>query len=480
MLIPMIQALTDRNAVKYAELFGAPDVTTQEMRTAIWSWFEAYFASEEDADKKTDPCMRMAYTIIHKLDKGAFAEYHAVVLDKEKTAKGAWLDRCLSRLDRARHELLQWMLVGGEAYIKPVPETDPDGVTIFRPQVIRRDAVTILARAPDGRVTSIGSVERAAAGNRWYTLAETRSVDAAGWLTLTNKLFMSNTQDVLGRQVPLTALEQYAALPDRYTYARPVGSLGLAVLRTPIVNCVDGSADAVSIYAPAMGLIRNIDRNEKLLNQEFELGRHRIIAPSEMLRTDKKGERHFEDSIFESCGTAYTETQRNAGLTVFSPALRDEAYERRQQAYLRAIENQIGMKRGMLSDAQEVERTAFEVASTAGDYNLSLIDLQRAWFDGVRDYLQLCDRLGQLYKYCDDSVWDVHEQLSITWGNGVLYDPDKQWQEDCEMVRLGYLKAEIALARKYDMPWETEADLAAVRAKYMPSANDLTETERLR
>lgn len=478
MLMPMVQALTDRNVTSYAEMFGAPDVTTQAMRTAIQSWFEAYFTAEQS--KHEDPCMRIPYTIIHKLDKGTFAEYHAAVLDKEKTAKGEWMDCCLSRLDRARHELLQWMLVGGEAYIKPVPETGPDGITIFRPQIIRRDAVTILARTSDGRITSIGSAERTAAGNRWYTLAETRTVDAAGWLTITNKLYMSHTRDVLGRQVPLTSLEQYAALPAQYTYTRPVGSLGMAVLRTPIVNCVDGSADAVSIYAPAMGLIHNIDRNELLLDKEFELGRHRIIAPGEMLKTGKKGDRRLEDSIFESCGTAYTEAQRNAGLTVFSPALRDEAYERRQQAYLRAIENQIGMKRGMLSDAQEVERTAFEVASTAGDYNLSLIDLQRAWFDGVRDYLQLCDRLGQLYKYCDESVWDVREQLSITWGNGVLYAPDKQWQEDCEMVRLGYLKPEIALARKYDMPWETEADLAAVRAKYMPSANEMTETERLR
>ena len=89
---------------------------------------------------------------------------------------------------------------------------------------------------------------------------------------------------------------------------------------------------------------------------------------------------------------------------------------------------------------------------------LSLIHiyLQSVWFDGVRDYLRICDSLGQMYRYCDQSAWDVTEQLAITWGNGVLYDPDKEWQQECELVRLGYLRPEIALGHRYDMPCETE------------------------
>ena len=261
-----------------------------------------------------------------------------------------------------------------------------------------------------------------------------------------------------------------------------MGGLGLAVLRVPLVNCVDGSADAVSIYEPAMQVIQNIDRMEYLHGREFELGRHRIVAPGEMLRSGPDGERRLEDSVFENIGPAFTNDQQRAGLTVFSPALRQEAYEARAQEYLRTVENLIGLKRGLLSDAQEVEKTAFEIASTAGDYNLSLQDLQSVWFDGVRDYLRICDSLGQMYRYCDQSAWDVTEQLAITWGNGVLYDPDKEWQQECELVRMGYLRPEIALGHRYDMPCETEEDWKAIREKYMPDANaePLNEVERLR
>ena len=64
--------------------------------------------------------------------------------------------------------------------------------------------------------------------------------------------------------MPLKALARYDGLPEEYTYPEPIGGLGMAWLKTPLENCVDGSRDGVSIYAPAVGLIHNIDRNEAL------------------------------------------------------------------------------------------------------------------------------------------------------------------------------------------------------------------------
>ena len=260
MLIEALKALTDNSVISTAQGFGSPDVTTSAMRAAIKEWFGIYFRQE--AGDKKDPCTRLAYTIVHKLDKGVFAEYKSDILDKEKTSKGAWMDANLSLLDLAKSDIMQWMLVGGEVYVKPVPRTGPDGKTVFRPQPIRRDRAVILARDGDGHITSIGTAEEMASGGKYYTLLEKRTVDAAGYLTIENKLFESSDRHSLGIRVSLTRLAQYEALPDRYTYPRPVGGLGLAVLRVPLVNCVDGSADAVSIYEPAMQVIQNIDRME--------------------------------------------------------------------------------------------------------------------------------------------------------------------------------------------------------------------------
>ena len=463
----IVKALFDQSVISTDECFGQPDVTSQEMRDAINAWRDTYLKRE--GDKASDPCMRMAYVIVHKLQKGVFAEYSSDILDKEKTAKGKWMDRNLSQLDLIRDSILQWMLIGGECWVKPVPRPGPDGSTIFAPLLVHRTDAVILAREPDGRVTSIVTAEHTARGSQYYTLLERRTVDANGYLTIENKLYASFDRGTLGVRTALSKLDRYAQLPDLYTYPVPVGGVGMTPLRVPLANCVDGSMDAISIYEPAMGLIRNIDQNEKQLNDEFELARHRLIAPAEMLKTGRDGRRTLDDSVF----VALKDIHSDLAPTAFTPQLRDEPYERREQKYLRAIENQIGLKRGMLSDAQEVEKTAFEVASTAGDYNLSLLDLQQVWVDGVREYLTLCDTLGKMYRYCDQSAWDVTEQLAITWGNGVLYDPDRELETDLRLVAAQLLKPEIAVARHFDQPWADEEDLKNVREKYMPAMEEL-------
>ena len=463
----IVKALFDQSVISTDECFGQPDVTSQEMRDAINAWRDTYLKRE--GDKASDPCMRMAYVIVHKLQKGVFAEYSSDILDKEKTAKGKWMDRNLSQLDLIRDSILQWMLIGGECWVKPVPRPGPDGSTIFAPLLVHRTDAVILAREPDGRVTSIVTAEHTARGSQYYTLLERRTVDANGYLTIENKLYASFDRGTLGVRTALSKLDRYAQLPDLYTYPVPVGGVGMTPLRVPLANCVDGSMDAISIYEPAMGLIRNIDQNEKQLNDEFELARHRLIAPAEMLKTGRDGRRTLDDSVF----VALKDIHSDLAPTAFTPQLRDEPYERREQKYLRAIENQIGLKRGMLSDAQEVEKTAFEVASTAGDYNLSLLDLQQVWFDGVREHLTLCVTMGKMYRYCDQSAWDVTEQLAITWGNGVLYDPDGELETDLRLVAAQLLKPEIAVARHFDQPWADEEDLKNVREKYMPAMEEL-------
>ena len=463
----LIRALLDKSIPGLDEAFGGRDVASEEMQTAIKSWIAEYF--NRTPDKDSDPCQRLPYTIVHKLEKGMFAEYDSDLQDKD-SAKGSWMSENLTQLDLAKSTAMQWALIAGEAWIKPVP-FQKDGRTFFRPQVIRRNQAVVMGRDPDGRLTSIGMVEQTAQGGSWYTLVESRTVDAAGFLQMHNKLYRSSGAHLLGAPCALDSLSRYAELSESWAYPKPVGSVGLVPLRTPMANCVDGSLEAVSIYEPAMGLIHNINRNEAQLSREFELGQHRIVAPAEMLRTGDHGERKLDDQVF--VGLQEFRAQGGIGLTAFSPTLRHESYEARKQSYLKSVENVIGMKRGLLSDVQEVEKTAYEIASTAGDYNLSLIDLQRVWFDAVREYLTLCDTLGRMYHYCDDTSWNVREQLSISWGNGVLYDPDKNWSEILQMVQSEMLKPEIALAWKYDLPWETPKDLEAIREKYMPELTDM-------
>ena len=437
------------SAYSYEDAFQAKDCTSQAMRDAVKEWSRLYYQQEPTED--SDPCQRIAYTIVNKLAKTAFGEYTAASTD-------SYAQAVLTSLDAEKKKAMQQALIGGEAWLKPVP--GPRGFTFT---VVRREDALIFGRDSQGRPTDIGTAEYTTEGRSFYTLLERRTVDSRGYLAIRNMLYRSEMQNHLGQRVPLATLVRYEALPEEYTYREPLGGLGLARLKTPLENCVDGSQDGVSVYAPAVGLIHNVDRNEALLNGEFDRGQSRIIASDDLLRRGRDGKRRLEDNIF----VGIDDDPKAVGLTIFSPELREQSFLARKQSYLRAAESIIGLKRGLLSEVEEVERTAKEITSSAGDYNLTIIDFQSMWAEAVREAVRLCGILGRLY-HVPDAHEVTEDAVTIDWGNGILYDEDKTWADYLDMVARGLLKPEIALGWRFGMPTETEADLAKIRAKYMP------------
>lgn len=440
------------NALHKAELleaFGVSDITTPEMERSIQDWFSLYYG---DQIPKEDPCQRIAYTIVNKLTKTTFSEYSATVKDP---LTDPFCDGILSVMDRFKGKIMQTMLIGGEAWIKPFPK---DGS--FDLSIIRRDAVMIFGRDPDGIPTDIGTIEKTTINKHYYTLCE-RRINKDGYLTIRNALYESDHPGTLGHKVSLQTLEKYAMLPDEYTYPEPLG-IGLVYLKVPMENCVDGSTDGCSVYAAAAGLIHNIDHNEWLLGREFDTGQRRLVVSDDMLTAHG-----LVDDVFVGLDGGPEEV----GINSFSPDLREQSYLNRKTEYLRNVENLIGLKRGLLSEVEATERTATEITSSEGDYNLSITDLQTVWTEVVHSTIDLCSKLAKVYGINAGS--HSSDDVVIDYGNGVLFDEEKTWQGYLDMVFRGLLKPEIAVGWRFNMPTETEADREKVRERYMPSADDL-------
>lgn len=428
----------------YQQAFGVWDMTSRAMREAVADWFDLYYRSSADAGR--DPNQRIAYAVVGKLVRTVFAEYQLSVTDPV-------LERFLSPLDTVKKDALQLALVGGECYIKPCPAK-----TGFFYTLIPRDRILIFGRDPRGMPTDVGTAETSCRGGFYYTLLERRRVDEKGLLTLENTLYRSRSKGELGLRVRLDSHPMYAGLPEKYTYEKPVGSVGLIRVKTPMLNCVDGSPDGVSVYAAAAGLIRAIDRNEAQMNGEFDRGQSRIIVSRDML--DKDG---LTDHIF----VGLDEDPERVGIHVFNPELREQSYLNRKQEYLRNVEAVIGLKRGMLSEVNVASRTATEVSASEGEHNLTVMDFQAMWEQAVRETAALCGKLAEIYRL--GRVEDT--SLSIDWGNGVLFDEDKLWQNYLDMVAAGLLRPEIALGWRFNLPAETEEERQKIRERFMPGEN---------
>ena len=454
----LINSLINNTAYSYEDAFRAKDHTSSKMRSAISDWFDLYL--KDEATEEEDPCQRIAYTVVNKLYKTAFSEYSV-------TSEDAFAQGVIESLNHTRRRAMQLALIGGECLLKPMPLNNK-----WRWTAIRRSNMLVFGRDDDGNLTDIGTIERTVQGTAFYTLLERRSVDKKGYLTIRYKLYRSYSEGNLGAPVSLMEVPKYAELMPEYTFRGAIHSVGLVQMRTPMVNCVDGGEDAVSVYAAAAGLIHNINRNEAQLNGEFDRGESRIIASADLLKKTKDGKRAFSGHLF----VGVDEAPEDVGVTIFSPELREKSFLARKTEYLRNVENVIGLKRGLLSEVEAAERTAKEITSSEGDYNLTIIDFQKMWEDAVREAVRICSVLGQLY-HISGAHEVAQEKISFDWGNGVLYDEDKTWADYKGMVAQGILKPEIALGWRFGMPAETPEDLAAIREKYMPSADDYTDEE---
>lgn len=441
------------NIHRFEEAFGEHDRTSRAMQKAIEEWFGLYY--QDGQTQTVDSCQRVPYAIVSKLVRTIFGEYTS-------SARDPFGQKILETLDRQRKKAVQLALVGGECYIKPCPEADGFSFT-----VIPRDNVLIFGRDADGEPTDIGTVERTVSGKYYYTLLERRRVDPMGYLTIENRLFRAQTADALGTEVALEAQPLYAGLAREYTFDLPVGSVGLVRLKTPMVNCVDGSSDGVSIFAAAVGLIRNINENEAQMNGEFRRGESRIITSADMLEQDEFGNRALTEHLF----VGLDEDIDRVGLTVYSPALREQSYLARKQEYLRNVESVVGLKRGMLSDANAEKWTATEITASAGDFNLTVVDLQQMWEEAVGQATTLCVRLAAFYLPGQAVAEDMG--IALDWGNGILYDEDKVWADYVEMTDKGLIKPEVALGWRFNMPTETQEELARIRQRFMPESTAL-------
>ena len=426
----------------YQQAFGAWDRTSKAMEKGIETWFRLYYQS--GADGQTDPCQRIAYCVVSKLVKAIFSEYRAV-------CEAPFYRQLLTQIAQHHRQAMELALVGGESYIKPCIEEAGIRLT-----VIPRNRVLVFGRDPEGELTDIGTVETSTSDRYYYTLLERRTLDEAGCLTIENTLYRSLNAQTLGSRVPLHSLPRYRDLAERYTFSTPLGGLGLVRLRTPMLNCVDGSNEGVSVYAPAVDLIYNIDRNEQQLCGEFERGESRIITSRDLLDENLQ--------LTEQLFVGLDEDPQQVGFHIFAPQLRQQSFLERKQEYLRNVETVIGLKRGMLADVNASQRTATEISASEGEYNLTVLDFQRMWQQALTELLSLCQKLARLYGLGTYPA----PQLQVDWGNGVLFDEDKLWQEYRQMALDGLIAPEVALGWRFNMPAVTEADRAAIRKRYMP------------
>jgi hypothetical protein len=159
------------------EAFGARDGSSDAMQAALGRWFSAYYEGG---------ALQLPFTIVRKLTRAVFSEFR--------------MENDLGKLPH--RAALELALIGGESYLAP---HFGDGRWHWR--VIPRSSILVFARDGEGEPIDVGLTEKRLQGNLWFTLLERRRLDRRGLLTVTNRLFRSNSRGVLGREGAAVVLE---------------------------------------------------------------------------------------------------------------------------------------------------------------------------------------------------------------------------------------------------------------------------------
>ena len=291
------------------------------------------------------------------------------------------------------------------------------------------------------RLTHVAFITTKKVGeNGWYRKFEIHRLTAQG-LIIENKVFYSQTESILGRQVEMSEVEEWAKIspgPLLYKIDRP----DFGYYRNPIPNKVDGSHCGVSIFESAISLIKSADTQFGRLNWEFESGERAIQVDIAAIKKQTMVDGDGREVVNRLSGRLYKGLDQDKLFNEFSPQFRDESIINGLNAMLRRIEFNTCLSYGDLSDVQEVQKTATEmIIAKKRKYNM---------VNAIEQNLKECleDLVFALAFY--NNMTTRKPQLVCSFKDSVLTDEETERKQDMADMAAGIMRPEEYRAKWYN------------------------------
>lgn len=418
---------------------------TDDMSSAIQMWLELYCGNAPWLN-------RTGYTRSLGLPAATASEIARLVTLEaqieivtpggEKNPRAEYLSKQLEPLLDNLRRCCEYGCAGGGLMFKPYVIGKEIAIDIVLPTDFR--PVTYNSH---GKITANRFVESKKDGNVFYHRFEEHEL-GDGFYTVTNKAFKSHSNDMLGTEVPLTDVPEWAEL-------QPVQSIGnvntplFAYFKIPLGNAIDMKSPlGVSVYSRSVDLMQDADEQYNRYLWEFEGGELAIDASSSAFKKTKQGEvilptgkeRLFRANEFDS-------GESKELLKTFSPELREVPLNAGLNSILRKVEFNTGLAYGTLSDPSTVEKTAEEVKGSKQRSYAFVSDIQKALQAAIVDLVAAMDVYATLYKLAPKGEYE----LKFVWDDSIVVDAETERTRDLNEVR-----AKLMPKWQYRMKWYGE------------------------
>ncbi len=361
------------------------------------------------------------------------AELARLVTIEMKTAvtggeRAAFLDEAYQKAAVCARQFTETACAKGSVILKPYPKDGQIYIDYIQPE----DFMPI-AFDGDGNVTAAAFADRVYHGDTVFTRIEEHRLGET--YVITNKAYKSSTVSELGKEIPLCDVEEWSDLKD-YAEINGIRNPLFAYFKMPVSNVFDNESPlGVSVYARAVDLIKDADIQYSRLLWEYESGKRALFIDESAITRDRLGRKIIPDTRLYRM----LSTEDDTLFKDWTPTIRHTELNDGLNRILRAIEFNIGLAYGTISDVQYTDKTAEEIRASKQRSYATVTDIQSALKESMLRLAYAMDVWCSVYGLAPEGDYDV----SFDFDDSIIADRTIEFEEKKQLVEMGIMK-----------PWE--------------------------
>lgn len=426
-----------RRMIRYKDIETVEHVETpisNEMATALDEWYNMYLNKAEWLKPDTVKSLNLPAFISSEIARQIVLEMKWNITGKSKDGETqskdgaditnpraeylkAEFEKCITIL---RQKLEQGCAAGGMV-VKPYTK---DGHIYF--DWTMDWSLYPIAFDDDGNLADVIFRDVYLEGKTVYTRLERHTVDGQD-VKITQRAFKSNMRDAIGTEISLTDVPQWAQLQPEAVVKNSGGQM-FGWYRVASANNIDvDSPMGASCFSKARDTIKEADLQYSRLLWEYEGSELAVDVDPTVLRPKRTEGGGLEmPKLNQRLFRAVDADKGDHDLyNVFSPQIRDANLVNGLNQLFQRIEDQCGLARGTISDANTEARTATELRIVRQRSYATIADNQKALEHCLKEVIRAMNVYADLYDLAAPGEYEV----SFEWDDSIITDTEQQLNE---------------------------------------------------
>jgi len=332
---------------------------------------------------------------------------------------------------------------------------------------IQADMFYPVAFDNNGDMTACVFADQKTIGQNFYTRLEYHEMTGDGY-RITNTAFKSTTRDMLGTQIPLTSFEAWADL-EAEAWILNIKKPLFAYFKIPLANNIDPTSPlGVSIYARAVALIEQADRQWSDFLWEFESGKRALYTDTMAFGKDTAGKPLLPDKRLYRLLDLNSKIDGKGLFEDWTPTLREVNILNGLDAILKRIEFSCGLAYGTLSNPETIALTATEIKMGKQRTYATITDIQKSLENALENLLYAMDVWTTIGGFAPAGTYSTLYEFD----DSIVSDHDTQFTQDTQAVGLQVMSKTEFRMRNYGEDEATAAKMIALINAERPAAID--------